>query len=267
MHKLIPIGVAAGLAALATSLIGYGIGSNTVGPARGEASASGDTLDRVSVEQIVHEYLVEHPEILIEVQTALETKQREQQRLAQLNVISESSSEIFDAAFDGIVGNADGAVTIVEFFDYNCGYCKRALADMDAMVSADPDLRFVMKEFPILGPDSQQAHIVSMAFRQLMPDRYEEFHRRLLSGAGRADEGTAIDLALELGAEEAALRQKMADPAIIQAFESTYQLANKLSITGTPSYIVGDEVVFGALGQEHLAEKVANIRNCQSATC
>ena len=151
----------------------------------------------------------------------------------------------------------NGKVTIVEFYDYNCGYCKRAIEDMQALTAADPDLRFVLKEFPILGPDSQKASVVSMAFHTLMPEKYGEFHNQLLGGQGRASEASAIKIALSLGADEAKLREEMKNPAITEAFAKTYDLANKLAITGTPSYVVGNEVVFGALGQEVLAEKIA----------
>ena len=156
---------------------------------------------------------------------------------------------------------------IVEFYDYNCGYCKRAIEDMHALTKADPDLRFVLKEFPILGPDSQKAHVVSMAFRKMMPEKYGEFHDQLLGGQGRAGEASAIKIALALGADEKKLREEMKDPAIAEAFARTYELANKLAITGTPSYVVGNEVVFGALGQEVLAEKISAAKTCGEATC
>ena len=222
---------------------------------------------RAEVEAIVRNYLLEHPELMIEVQAALEAKQQSQQQVAQQEAISSDADRIFNASYDGVIGNPDGKVTIVEFYDYNCGYCKRAMADMDAMVAADPDLRFVLKEFPILGPDSQKAHVVSMAFRAVKPEGYSEFHRRLMSSEGRASEETAVNLALELGADEAALRQEMQNPDILKAFSETYELADKLSITGTPSYVMGDEVVFGALGQKVLSEKVANLRACNSTNC
>lgn len=136
-----------------------------------------------------------------------------------------------------------------------------------ALTAADPELRFVLKEFPILGPDSQKAHVVSMAFRALMPEKYDEFHNQLLGGSGRASEASAMKIALALGADEARLREEMKDPAIIEAFEKTYDLANRLSITGTPSYVVGSEVVFGALGQEVLSEKIALAKSCADTTC
>ena len=123
-----------------------------------------------------------------------------------------------------------------------------------------PNLRIVLKEFPILGPDSTKAHVVSMAFRSLMPEKYGDFHNQLLGGQGRASEATAMKIALSLGADEEKLREEMKNPAINAAFEKTYELANKLAITGTPSYVVGNEVVFGALGQEVLAQKIAEAR-------
>ncbi len=214
------------------------------------------TVDRREVEGIVRDYLLKNPEIMLEVQDALETKQKEEQRIAHLGVIEDNKDEIFNSAFDGIVGNRDGKVTIVEFYDYNCGFCKRAIEDMQALTKADPDLRFVLKEFPILGPDSQKASVVSMAFHKMMPEKYGEFHNALLGGQGRATEEAAIKVALSLGADEAKLREHMKDSDIPEALAKTYDLANKLAITGTPSYVVGNEVIFGALGQEVLAEKI-----------
>ena len=217
-------------------------------------------VDRAEVEGIIRDYLLNNPEVLLEVQEALETKQQEAQRLASLGVIADARDDIFNSAFDGVVGNPQGKVTIVEFYDYNCGFCKRAMEDMWAVTKEDPDVRFVLKEFPILGPDSQKASVVSMAFHKMMPEKYGEFHGALLGGQGRATEEAAVKVALSLGADEAKLREGMKDPAILEAFSKTYELANKLAITGTPSYVVGNEVVFGALGQEVLSQKIAEAK-------
>lgn len=270
MNKTYLIGAIGGLIALGALALGYQLGTSSV-PAVVEAAVEQPKqeprLDEAQVVEIVRNYLMTNPEILVEVQTALETKREAEQKVAQLETISNASDAIFKASYDGIAGNPEGDVTVVEFFDYNCGFCKRAMADMDAMISADSNVRFVLKEFPILGPDSQKAHVVSMAFRALVPDQYAELHRRMLSGPGRATEDRAIKIAMELGADETALREEMKNPEITDAFAETYELANQLAITGTPSYVVGDEVVFGALGREVLTEKVANLRKCQSATC
>ena len=262
-------GLAAGIGMLA---IGYAAGRPEAASASDNpqaisvASADG-AVNRAEVEIIIREFLAKNPEVLLEMQQALEAKQQEEQRVANLEVIKNARDEIFNAAYDGYVGNPNGKTTIVEFYDYNCGFCKRAQEDMQALTAADPDLRFVLKEFPILGPDSQKAHVVSMAFRTLMPEKYGDFHNQLLGGQGRASEASALKIALSLGADEAKLREEMKNPAIPQAFAKTYDLANKLSITGTPSYVVGNEVVFGALGQEVLSEKIAAAKACGDAAC
>ncbi len=250
--------------------LGLAAGSGALGGASSPAAASASAAsspDRRQIEEIVRSYLVEQPEVMLEVQAALERKQQEQQREMQSAVVSRFADALFMAGSDGVLGNPEGNVTIVEFFDYNCGYCRRALRDMQTLIAADPDLRFVLKEFPILGPDSQAAHVVSVAFRQLHPERYGEFHQKLLGSPERVDEAAAMKLALALGADEDELRAAMAKPEINEALALNYELANMLAITGTPSYVVGDEVVFGALGHETLSTKVANFRECQSTVC
>lgn len=259
MNALIPVAAGA-VFAIGAAVAGFAAGSASSPAAGSTASAASAAPDRTAVEAIVRDYLVNNPEIMIEVQQALETRQMESQRLVQTEIIREHRNRIFNADHDAVIGNPEGSVTIVEFFDYNCGYCKRALADMDALVADDPDLRFVLKEFPILGPDSQRAHIVSMAFHQLLPENYDAFHRDLLSSEARVTEDEAVLVAIRHGADEAALRQEMENPAIIAAFQETYELADQLAITGTPSYVVGDEVVFGAMGRHVLAEKIAQAR-------
>ncbi len=227
---------------------------------QGAAADTSVSLTRPEIETIVRDYLLENPEILLEMQSALEAKMHEEQLAANRQVIADASDALFGGTYDGIIGNPDGDVTVVEFFDYNCGYCKRALTDMITLVENDENLRFVLKEFPILGPESQEAHVVSLAFQGLAPEKYGEFHRRLLGSDGRANEESAMALALDLGVDEAALRQEMQNPQIEAAINETYQLANQLNITGTPSYVIGEEVVFGARGQEHLSEKIENAR-------
>jgi protein-disulfide isomerase len=259
MSKAIALGIAGVSVSFAMLAFGFVAGSrpdliSAVPPAQA-STPSAQWTGRGDVEAIVRDYLLANPEILMEMQASLEVRQREQDRIAQVDTISAASDEIFNASYDGIVGNPNGSVTVVEFFDYNCGFCKRAMEDMEAMVAADPDLRFVLKEFPILGPDSQKAHVVSMALRNLAPEKYGDFHRALLSG-GRATEEAAISAAVALGIEEGALRAEMRNPEIQTSFEKTYDLANRLAVTGTPSYVVGTEVVFGALGQDVLTEKV-----------
>lgn len=272
MNKSVVIGALGGAVSVGMLALGFFSGRLSTPAPAPEAvveapAADAPGLDRPTVETIVREYLLANPELIEEVQVALEDKKQAEQKLAQNAVIKDASADIFNSAEDGLIGNPDGDVTLVEFFDYNCGYCKRALSDMQAMVAADPKLRFVLKEFPILGPESQKASQVSMAFKALMPGKYADFHLKLMAYEGRAGEESAIKMAVELGADEAALRKEMESPAIAAIFAKTYELANRLSITGTPSYVVGDEIIPGALGQDVLGQKVVNVRNCKSTTC
>lgn len=261
MSKTVAMAIAGVTVSAAMLALGFVAGSRTVpaAPPPQAATVEDGAVMRGDVEAVVRDYLLGNPEILGEMQIALEEKEREMQRVTQVETIASAADDIFNAQHDGVIGNPEGSVTIVEFFDYNCGFCRRAMDDMDAMVEANPDLRFVLKEFPILGPDSQKAHVVSMAFRALAPEKYAAFHRELLSGE-RATEEAAIQAALAQGVDEAALREEMKNPAIADAFSQTYELASRLSITGTPSYVVGEEVVFGALGRAVLEEKVEQVR-------
>lgn len=262
MTKVALVGAAASLVGIAALALGYQAGrTDMVRAAPDLSTITASTTDRAEIEGIVRNYLINNPEVMIEVQTALNAKQEAAQKEASTQVISENKDKIFQSPSDAVFGNPNGDVTIVEFFDYNCGYCKKALPDMDALLQSDPNLRFVMKEFPILGADSTRAHIVAKAFKALMPEKYLEFHRDLLGGEGRATEASAMAIAVKLGANETEVREKMKSPEISQVFHDNYELANSLSITGTPSYVVGNEVVPGALGADALAERISHIRN------
>ncbi|MEP3439447.1 MAG: DsbA family protein [Hoeflea sp.] len=215
----------------------------------------------------IREYLMANPEIIEEMSQALEIKKETESRVMAQAAITDNKEAIFRAPEDVVLGNPDGDVTIVEFYDYNCGFCKRAMNDMIGLLDKDPNLRFVLKEFPILGPDSLAAHRVAMSFRKLAPELYSDFHMKLLGGDVRATETQAIEIAKSLGVEEAALVAGMDDPAIDQSIRQTYELANALGISGTPSFVIGDEAVFGAVGEETLLAKINNMRQCESTIC
>ncbi|MEK1933801.1 MAG: DsbA family protein [Pararhizobium sp.] len=226
-----------------------------------------DDKQKQEIGDFIKEYLVAHPEILLEAQQALKKKQADEQLQQAEAAINDNEKAIFQSKYDVTLGNPKGDVTIVEFYDYNCGYCKRALSDMDAILEKDKNVRFVLKELPILGPDSMAAHKVSAAFRDIAPGKYGDFHRALLGGEERATEETAIAVAGKLGVAEADLRKKMDENTEDAAVKEAYTLANNLGITGTPSYVVGREAVFGAVGAEELEAKVANVRACGKTAC
>ena len=226
-----------------------------------------DEQQKKEMGAFIREYLIENPEILIEAQNALEAKQQSKRVEQSMRGIADNRQQIFSSPTDITLGNPKGDVTVVEFFDYNCGYCKRALSDMEEILAKDKNVRFILKEFPILGPDSLAAHRVANAVRLLAPEKYAQFHRTLLGAEEHASEATAVAVATSLGLSEAAIRKSMAEKPNDDIVRQAYQLANSIGITGTPTYILGDEAVFGAVGSEVIEEKVANVRACGKATC
>ena len=185
-----------------------------------------DDAQKKEIGAIVKDYLMTHPEVLVEVQQALEKKQ-DDARMAQAQVaVKQNHDEIFNAPADLSLGNPKGKVTIVEFFDYNCGYCKRAISDMDAIIKKNPDVRFVLKEFPILGQDSVAAHRISDAFRRIAPDKYGQFHRELLGGEAHANEARALEVAASLGVSEDQIRTQMTKTNNNASVQQAYALAH-----------------------------------------
>lgn len=226
-----------------------------------------DDKQKQEMGAFIREYLLQNPEIMLEVQDALQAKQVKLRGEMAEKGIADNKEAIFSSPHDITLGNPKGDVTVVEFFDYNCGYCKRALSDMDQMLEKDKNIRFILKEWPVLGPDSVAAHHVANAVRLVAPDKYLRFHRTLLGGQGHANAEVALAVADSLGISEAALRKSIREKPANDILEETTALAEQIGITGTPSYIVGDELVPGAQGIDVLEAKVANMRACGKASC
>ncbi len=166
------------------------------------------------------------------------------------------------------LGNPQGNVTFVEFFDYNCGYCKRAMTDMMTLLKDDPKLKVVLKEFPVLGPGSVEAAEVAVAVR--MQDKtgkkYLEFHQKLLGGRGQADKAHAMAAAKDVGMNMAQLEKDLASPEVKETLQENFKIAEALGLNGTPSYVIGEDVVIGAVGLPALQEKI-NTNRCGKAAC
>lgn len=218
-----------------------------------------ESLDKAEIGKIIREYLLENPELMLEVQQALEAKQQSDLAETQKEIITSQKEKLFSSDYQIEIGNPEANITIVEFFDYNCGFCQRALTDMQIMLQSNEKLKFVLKEFPVLGEASIEATRVSMAFSKLLPQKHAEFHTELLSLPGQKDGERAMQLAVKMGANQEEVLAEMENPAIIETIQETYELANSLGITGTPSYVVGNEVVFGAVGHDQLENKIKSM--------
>jgi protein-disulfide isomerase len=220
------------------------------------------TGQRGAIEKIIKEYLIKHPEVLQEAMAELEKKQQVAEAEKARSAIKDHSDAIFNSPFQVTLGNPQGDVTFVEFFDYNCGYCKRALTDMITLMDKDPKLKVVLKEFPVLGPGSVEAAKVAVAVR--MQDKsgkkYLEFHQKLLMGRGQADKARAMAVAKEVGLDVARIERDLKSEEVANAINESMKLAEALGMNGTPSYVIGKDVVVGAVGLEALGKKIEAAR-------
>ena len=226
-----------------------------------------DPADRSEIEMIIREYLLTNPQLMLEVQQALETQQRKEAAQKAADALAKNSDVIFNSPNQGIIGNAEGDVTVVEFFDYNCGFCQRAMNDMNALLDGDDKLKFVMKELPILSEGSVEASRISTAVYRLHPAKYAEFHNKLMGSSGQKDGNRALRVAQSLDLDIDAINNEAQKNDVLAAFREANELASSLGINGTPSYVIGDEVVFGALGEDVLRQKIENMRKCGKTVC
>jgi len=223
---------------------------------------------RGAIEQIVHDYLIAHPEVLQEAMTELQKRQAVAEAEQHKAAVKEHADALFNSPDQVTLGNHNGDVTFVEFFDYNCGYCKRAMSDMLTLMKDDPKLKVVLKEFPVLGPGSVEAARVAVAVRMQDPSgkKYLAFHQKLLGGRNPADAARALAVAKEVGVDMDRLAKDMKSPEVEKTLQQDFKLAEALGLNGTPSYVIGQDVVVGAIGLEALRGKVNNAR-CGKETC
>jgi len=223
---------------------------------------------RTEIEKIIRDYLLNHPEVLQDAIAELEKRQAKNEAEKSKTTIKDNAQAIFESPRHVSLGNPKGDVTFVEFFDYNCGYCKRAVSDMMALMKADPNLKVALKEFPVLGPGSQEAAKVAVAVR--MQDKtgkkYLEFHQKLMGGRGQVDKARAMAAAKDVGLDVARIERDLVSDEVKASLEESFALAEKLGVNGTPAYVIGNEVVVGAVGIDALREKI-NTARCGKATC
>lgn len=217
-----------------------------------------------AIEQIIKEYLIKNPEILIEAQGALEVKLEKAQAKRLKVAIAENAEQIFRQPNAAIAGDPDGDITVVEFFDYNCGYCRRGLSDVVKLVESDPKVRVVFKELPILSKGSEEAARVALAARN--QGKYWELHRALLEARGRANEASALKLAEGLGFDMEQLKADMDSEEVKAEIAQAEALAKKMGINGTPHFLVGDRSIPGA--PENLYEQLsAHVKELRKQGC
>lgn len=205
---------------------------------------------RPEIQEIVREYLLQNPEVVRDSLIELERRDQVAQADQQQRAIELHRDDLFNSADDVVVGNPNGDITLVEFFDYNCGFCKRALADLNRLLEEDPNLRVVLKEFPVLSQGSVETARVSIASRD--QGKYLELHRALFDVRGALDGARALEAAEALGLDKEQLSASANETKKNEIISNNLQVATALGINGTPSYVIGDQLVIGAVGYDQL---------------
>jgi protein-disulfide isomerase len=215
-------------------------------------------LSREQIEQIVREYLLANPEVIIEAIEGLEERRRSATQANQRDALAAKRDQIYGDPDAPVSGNPNGDVTVVEFFDYRCPYCKQVAPALAQLIKQDGKVRFVFKELPILGPDSVVAARAALAANA--QGKYVPMHEALLRHRGSYDEQAIARIAADVGLDVGRLKADMAKPEITAMIDRNRQLARDLMLNGTPAFVIGDAVAPGALDLDTLKKLVAQAR-------
>ncbi|HET6620293.1 MAG TPA: DsbA family protein [Dongiaceae bacterium] len=215
-------------------------------------------LPQVAIDQAISQYLKDHPgEVMDALKLAQSQAQHQQEADARL-ALEQKQDQIYNNPADPVVGNAQGDVTVVEFFDYRCPYCKQIAPSLAELMKSDPNIRLVYKDFPILGPDSVVAAKIALAAQR--QGKYAEVHEAFMAHKGSFEEADLLELAASVGADKARLAADMQDPAIQGQLNANDSLAGTLGITGTPGFLFGKQLVPGAISLDDMKKLVSAAR-------
>ncbi|WP_136616214.1 MULTISPECIES: DsbA family protein [Mesorhizobium] len=221
------------------------------------ALAAGE-MSQDQFDQKIHDYILAHPEVLMQALQSLDQRQREAEAAQAKQVLASRADDIFRDKQSPVGGNAQGDVTLVEFFDYNCPYCRQMAPIMEQAAADDPQLKIVYKEFPILGPDSLFAAKAALAAQ--LQGRYGAFHKALIGARTRVTEAAVLRIAGEAGLDVERMKTDMQQPDIQTLIDRNTELAQALRITGTPGFVVGDQIFPGATDLETMKKLIRQAR-------
>jgi protein-disulfide isomerase len=216
----------------------------------------------------IRDYLVNNPDVLREAIEALDKRDKATAEAERQKIVATEAGPLFSSKYQETIGNPKANATLVEFFDYNCHFCKGALPDIAKLMKDDPNLKLVLKDFPVLGPGSVEAAKVASAVRNQLPgDKFWAFHYKLLGTHGPVGKAEALAVAKELGLDMEKLAEDMESPEIKTGLDEVMRLADSLQVNGTPTFVVGQDLVVGAVGYDQLKDKVDSVHKCGHATC
>lgn len=227
-------------------------------------SSTFSAAQREQIGRIVREYLLQNPEVLVEVSAELDRRRKAEEAGKQAKVLISEKNSIFRSPHDFVLGNPNGDITVVEYFDYNCGWCKRALNEVNKLTEQDKNVRVVMKEFPIFGEHSTFAAKAALA--SIKQNKYWEFHTALMR-AERVTTSNTLDIAKRVGIDVDALKKEMAKPVYDEAIAENSRIAQALGMQGTPGFIVDSRVNFGYVPADGLKQMLAEVRKEGCKVC
>ncbi|MDP1701612.1 MAG: DsbA family protein [Aestuariivirga sp.] len=236
---------------LLSILLLWGVGSPV-------SAAEFSDSQRMEMEAIIKDYLLANPDLLREMGQLLEAKERLAEDQQRKGALVSNADQLFRNGTDFVVGNPNGNVTMVEFFDYNCGWCKKGFPEVLSLIEEDKDLKFVMKEFPIFGGDSDYAAQAAVAASK--QGKYWALHVAMMSHEGKITKEAVDELAAAQGLDMAQLKKDMESPETAGVLERNRALAQSLAINGTPAFIIDDKLVPGYLPKAELASAVNDVR-------
>jgi len=216
--------------------------------------------------EIVRAYLLEHPEIINEAMQTLRERQAAEAAARAAQAMQKHKDELLADPMSPVGGNPEGAVTVVEFFDYNCPYCRAAVPTVTELLQGNPDVRFVYKEFPTLAPSSRFAAQAALAARRQSPELYTALHDTVMKAKGRLAEDGVLQIAREAGINVDRMRADMKDPAINESLDRNIELAHAIGITGTPTFIIGDAMLVGSKPLAEMESAIADARSTSTSS-
>ena len=216
--------------------------------------------EREDLRQEIRAYLLDNPEVIIEAIEILETRRKAEAEADDGNLVARHREALHNDGHSWVGGNPDGDVTIVEFFDYQCGFCKRAHPVVDRLIEEDGNIRLILKEFPILGPESVMASRMALAALSIDPSKYRALNDKLMNYRGKLTEVAAYRMAKEAGYDLATLKAREDDKDIQAQLSENYELADALGLQGTPSFVIGERIARGFLNYEDMSQVVAEVR-------
>lgn len=221
-----------------------------------QAASRFSEADAKALAPIIRQYILDNPEVLHQSLYAFQQKQEELAQEERRNTVKQHHDELYNNPHDPFIGPKDSKNVIIEFFDYNCGACKAMFRSLASYLQENKDTKVIFKEFPIFGESSVDNSRIGLAIFRLHPEKYKEFHGKMLTFEGRVDINQALKIVSELGLDPAVIRKEADNPEILEIISANQLLADKLKAEGTPTLIINDEIIGSAVDKDTLKEKL-----------